>query len=368
MAHTEPKPETQDDVLGTASKQLNKVGLIVSSLIALSSTLFACSADNIKRNDAFMSAVHSQEKQWQELYDQYFAALAARKTGDDTKLFDSRLEAICNFSNREIPDFNEHQLGLFWLPNTGSAEIEETADSTEDIKCEKIEDKNRQQTASCQLRKLKIGLRSALNSNDIGSEASIECIKSQKAQKAAIETEKQDRADTVSGQLTPPKVTAKQMELTKVEIVKSEDIVQSATTDMPIRRALTLTVGANNGYDLDIFWCEGPDDREKWLRAKQLADTLSTEATNGTRIAGRYPIGRIRVRPLSSETQLSKDYPNSGFEVRGERNESLIGNALAVKLNDISSALSNSNNPAKNFVFRQSRNETKWYLSAFVCS
>jgi hypothetical protein len=333
-AATGGTPEVADPLVRVTSR-LNSVGALATAIVGLCSTMFACSSDNIKRNDAFISALSAQEKQWQGLYDQFFAAISVK---DDTELRDKRLLSICQFSDRQVPDFSEHRLGYVWI----------------------LDDEKRQKAASEQLNKLKLGLRTALATEGVGSPASVDCILNRQAEAAADDSKVRAREvpDAPQG---GAKVTKSELSETVSQVRTSQTVIARAKVEKRLPdTTLTLSVGARDGYDIDIFWCEGPDAARFRQSAQLVADLLTDDSRSKRKLGDLYAIGRVRLRPLSIENQLSGTYPARGFEVRGDSYEDKILALLTTRLN--------SQPRVGPFIPFVSGSDTKWYLSVFVCS
>lgn len=323
------------DPLVRVTSRLNSVGALATAIVGLCSTMFACSADNIKRNDAFISALSAQEKQWQGLYDQFFAAISVK---EDSDLRDKRLLSICQFSDRQIPDFSEHRLGYFWL----------------------LDDEKRQKAASEQLNKLKLSLRTALATEGVGTRASVDCILNRQAEAAADESELRAREVPDTSQVGA-KVTKRELSETVSQVRSSQTVIAQANVEKRLpETTLTLTVGARDGYDIDIFWCDGPNAARFRQNAQRVAGLLTDDSRNKRKLGDLYTIGRIRLRPLSIQNQLSGKYPASGFEVRGDKYEDKMLALLTKRLN--------AQTDVGPFIPFVSGSDTKWYLSVFVCS
>jgi len=107
-------------------------------------------------------------------------------------------------------------------------------------------------------------------------------------------------------------------------------------------------------YDFDVFWCEssGP-------AAKQAAEAVSSAIT---REGGK---GRIRTRPLPDSRNREPGYRLQGFGIRyNDPDERDVANALA-RIAAPASATILGGNPS--FALKRSGQQTKWYVSAFVC-
>ena len=331
-------PQSARDPLDFVFDRLKNFGAVVTAVVGLASTMFACSADNIKRNDAFTATVATQEKQWQSLYDQYFSALAAKDDSDGLR--EKRLLSICQFSNRIVPNFSEHKLGYFWIFDRGT----------------------RQEEANDQLEKLKTGLRTALATDGIGTPASVECVLDQKREQDEDTRNLRERVAQVVTPGQPESVSKVVQRETASRVRNSAAVVKSPqlTNTAPSQATLTLAVGDPRGYDIDVFWCVGPDDRLRQKSAEIVAALLTSQAKARAKIADGFLVGRVRLRPLAIDKQLSGSYPSSGFEVRGDSYERTIAEQLRSFLNKSSGV-----GPFSSF---ESGLDTKWYLSVFVCS
>ncbi len=326
------------DPLNFVFDRLKNFGAVVTAVVGLASTMFACSADNIKRNDAFTATVATQEKQWQSLYDQYFSALAAKDDAD--ALREKRLLSICQFSNRIVPDFSEHKLGYFWIFDRGT----------------------RQEEANDQLEKLKTGLRTALATDGIGTPASVECVLDQKREQDEDKRNLRERVAQVVTPGQPESVSNVVQRETLSRVQNSAAIIQSsraAETASP-QSTLTLAVGDPRGYDIDVFWCVGPDNPARLKSAEIVSALLTSQAKASAKIANGFLVGRVRLRPLAIDKQLSGSYPSSGFEVRYDSYEGTIAEQLRSFLN--------ASSGVGPFIKRESGLDTKLYLSVFVCS
>jgi hypothetical protein len=126
--------------------------------------------------------------------------------------------------------------------------------------------------------------------------------------------------------------------------------------------AQILATGARNGYDIDVFWCEGEDQERLFSLARNVSLNLAKASNDSTRIGG-VPLGRIRLRPLLKSFQLeSRGYPSQGLVIRHDSNfpdELPLGRALQAEFQRSSGTL---------FELKPSASLTKYYLSVFVCS
>lgn len=126
---------------------------------------------------------------------------------------------------------------------------------------------------------------------------------------------------------------------------------------------VTLSPLSATGWDLDIFWCEGPDAAANRSTAMQLGNAMAPLAKAGRSIAPGVTLGRIRVRPASIAFQQQPRSPAAGaaiiYDTRpGERQ---AAQALQSSFNTVLNA--------DRFVVRGSDGaQTRWYLSAFVCA
>ena len=331
MANDDLNPQTRDG-LQWLSDNIGKVSTLIATLVGLPSLLFTCSSQNIERNKSFQSAVLAEEQGWKNLYDQYLETLAL----DDSKsaLKKERFRAICEFSRRSIPDFREFTLGEI-LPSYS---------------------KTAQNAARDRIDALKKALVDSLKEQGINQGAS-RC-EFDLAEGDAIPRADASIRETPTSTSVPPKVTKTQIAITKTQMSQMPKRPEELANVATVGTNVIVSVGSARGYDVDIFWCRGAGETDRFERANMVANSLGSLPNN--RLSDGNLIGRIRLRPLSVETQKNPFYPSSGYIVRGDSYEKSVVNTLVQFLNSKASV-----GP---FIAEESGSDTRWYLSAFVCS
>ncbi len=317
------------DVVGnfleTITSRVTVLGGIVAAIVTLNSGLSSCSKDNIERYSTFRTAVDSEEKFWAGLYDQYLATFeplpeGANPEAEKTKRAE-KVKAIQALTSHAVPDFKEHQLGLFW--NATAA----------------------QHQASTNIAAIKKGLVDALSRSGDPQVA-------QSTQAAIFQA---DEAQIVR---TPTAAQAAQSSAEPVAVAQ-----QSVQTGAVISyQSQTLALGDPKGWDIDVFWCAGPNEATLYGKAGAVAQQLAN-AANGTGSklpAGDLLVGRIRLRSVPAKLQ-GNGYPATGLWIRidGGDGEKVAGTALINFLNTSQST------PFKLSLIER---KTNWYLSVFVCS
>lgn len=72
----------------------------------------------------------------------------------------------------------------------------------------------------------------------------------------------------------------------------------AAPSQTAAQRVQLLTVGAPTGWDLDVFWCDGPGAAESYAAARAAAIALAGPAAATQAIAPGVRLGRVQLRPI----------------------------------------------------------------------
>lgn len=110
---------------------------------------------------------------------------------------------------------------------------------------------------------------------------------------------------------------------------------------------------------MDIFWCEGSNANINKPKAEDVAAYIAGFANTGNKLAGEK-IGRIRTRPLAISVNNRPGYRVAGAQIRYDDTENEIVFATNLKNNIFDKGLAD-------FVTLQSKSDTKWYVSLFIC-
>ncbi len=136
------------------------------------------------------------------------------------------------------------------------------------------------------------------------------------------------------------------------------------TSQRAVDAALRQTRIAS-GWDIDVFWCAGPNATANKAEADAIVARLTAEqnlqlsARAGQAGALSYGLGRLRSRELSEEINSRPSYSARGLEIRPEARERSEGEALAGFLNS---------EMGLSAQMRISGSSTPYYLSVFVCN
>jgi hypothetical protein len=162
--------------------------------------------------------------------------------------------------------------------------------------------------------------------------------------------------DALAGLQPPPSTPAFKEAVAKA--IESGQVAPAvvAQVDSSVRRQgdQIVALGDPRGYDIDFFWCAPSKNAS---RARVLANRLAASKS----IAAGAPIGRVRVRSMSSAVKSSATYREHSTTVGAELTELQIGERVAALLNvyegggDSFSVLQTGYTP------------TPYYLSVFVC-
>ncbi len=314
------------NIFETITNRITLLGGIVAAIVTLNSSLSSCSSDNIQRYANFRTAVVSEEKFWNDLYDQYLATFEPVPEGGDPVAQkakrDAKLRAIQALTNHDVPDFKEHQLGLFWSSTAA------------------------QDQASKNVGAIKKGLVDALSRSD----------DPQVAQSTQAAIFAGDEAQTVRT------VAALQTEQPPAAPVPTEQ--QTVQTGTVISyQSQTLSLGDPKGWDIDIFWCAGQNEGALYGKAAAVAQQLGDAANSaGSKLpSANLLMGRIRLRSLPFNLQGNGTYPASGRSVWIDANpaERAAGTSLTQFFNATQSPP---------FVLARTSKKSAWYMSVFICS
>lgn len=310
---------------------------VLSFVIGLPSLIFTWNNQGNERARAFAHAVEQEENRWNRLYELYYVALAEEANDKPAKLVEARLQAVCRLASKPVTDFAAFPLGTFF-PKSGTAQHE---------------------AEKARMAVLRNGLAGMLLDEKRSSEQTVKCVQDQLADEVASLTVSRPREVIENKSATgaaPPAVTATAVQQTKAEVSLASSVQASGPAARPFDPAsqpasVTLSAGRTNGWDIDVFWCEGQNARSNLALA-----TAATSQLTAARVRNLL-IGRVRLRMLNLERQSDPGYRPVGLEVRGEQREQKAAFTLAAGLSS----------PASKFQYRPSTQRTPWYLSAFVC-
>ncbi len=140
--------------------------------------------------------------------------------------------------------------------------------------------------------------------------------------------------------------------------VASPAFVAEVARLQPRAADTVYSIGAGNGWNVDVFWCQGINDGTLLARGKLVANALSSKV--GADIGGGTVVGRIRLRGLATGFQ-GNGYPSTGLLLRAEASadEQRAADSIIAYLSTASGMV---------FAKGSSKTRTPRYLSVFVCS
>lgn len=329
----------QPSVLKSIASNTAAVATLLSFVIGLPSLIFTWNNQGNERARAFAQAVDQEEARWNRLYELYYAALQEEANQKPVKLVEARLQAVCRLASKPAADFKAFPLGTVFPQS----------------------DTPQHQAEQARMALLRDGLTAMLLDPERSSKDTAKCVEDQLSDQLATENTKRERVEAPvtapGGAMTqPPKVVAVEVETTKAEVSAAQPVTsqQPAQLDPAQQPAsVTLSSGSANGWDIDVFWCEGPHASNNLTVAMKAA----TRTIGMKSLANSGPVGRVRLRMLSLERQADAGYRPVGLEVRGESGERSAVDVLA-------KALSLAD---EKYRYRPSTQVTPWYLSVFVC-
>lgn len=333
--------DAKGDTLGGFAAKAAAITTILGFLIGLPSLLFTWNNQANERARAFAQAVELEEARWNKLFDHYYVALADRETAGRMSVAEARFQVLCRLAvDSSVPDF-----GHFPLPGEGSLGLLFPEPQTP-----------RHVEARQRVAGLKAELIKLLETASLSTPAAAACVRWQRDDKAAEPLTTRQRVPALTGApaatAVPPAVTAAVQAQTMADVVQAPAALpQQPLNPLQQPGSVTLSAGKPNGWDVDVFWCEGHRAADN-LRLADAAARKLVEARATT-----LPIGRVRLRLLTLDRQRDPGYRPVGLEIRGEAREQAIAEQLSADLGA----------GGAQFRFRQSSKSTPWYLSLFAC-
>lgn len=323
--------------LTSLTGMVTAISTILGVLVGLPSVIYTWNNQASERAKALAVAVEQEESRWNKLYDQYYLALADRRDSSRAALSEARYQALCRLVSRDVSDFSAYPLGGF----VRSSGTQQHIASRE------------------QIERLREGLVSMLLNPATSSVEAARCMQQQQQDQEADATAARERDDaptSATAPTTPPPVVNTVQEQTRAEVVAVSAVPATPTGKafdvLRQSASVTLSAGQKDGWDVDVFWCEGSNSAANLALADSVARTLSAGA------AGTTKIGRVRLRMLSTVKQAEAGYRPVDLELRGEPSEERAVNAIVAELKGKNDLL---------FRVRTSSQVTRWYVSAFVC-
>jgi hypothetical protein len=162
----------------------------------------------------------------------------------------------------------------------------------------------------------------------------------------------------------PPAAAARSAPAAQAQVQEQTQIARSRAVQAQVQdfvRQARIALG----WDIDVFYCEGPSSAANQAKAQALYDLLMAErnrqgaAANGQTANLSFALGRIRIRPLKEATNATPQYGIHKDMISAEKSET----DEAQKLSDFAAA---SKGPA--VVVEPSTHRSDFYLSVFMCA
>ena len=136
------------------------------------------------------------------------------------------------------------------------------------------------------------------------------------------------------------------------ELIKKEEVFNSEEQSIYTKPRVSSSTFDWEDWDYDIFWCSssGPGAEKQ---AELIMNQLKKENAKG----------RIRVRELPPSINAKSGYKISGYVIRRSQDEVTQSEALK----KLSQKVLSDKNYIAQFREESTNQQTKWYISAFVC-
>lgn len=290
---------------------MGTITAVVGAVVALNTAVSAWTAERVTRHNSFREAVKAEESYWKGLYDDYLSTFDPAVIKEEPQRKAKRY-AILNLANHTVPDFEEYAV-------------------RDGLKTE----------ASERL----VAIRSSLIDALQDSRASGPEIASE-SRNASFVADDSDRLRQRGKGASP------------VERLEEQVAAAAPGASLSYQTRL-LAAGDPKGWDIDVFWCQGPVESSNFAKAQAAAELLAGRAKAGESLGGQR-LGRVRLRSVPPAFQKRPGDPGRGDVViwdagAGER-------ALAAQV------LATINPPSGNaYRLVHSTARSRWYLSVFAC-
>ncbi len=301
------------DPLEVISRNVAVLGSVIALIAGGNTFLNGLAHDRVEKSTAFRQALSAEEVYWKARYDDYLATFGG-DLKDDARV--AKRLAIYQLAQHTLPDFAE-----FDVPKTTKT------------------------GAIAELTSMKTSLLAALASKE--------------ASGSAVSTALSDDDFKANEATTVRSVTG-----ASAPSAPDTAAVARSAAALPTTQLLTTTVlavGRPRGWDIDVFWCRGPNESATYITASTAAASLAQLSTANTPIAPGVALGRIRLRPLPVEINSQPGYGLAGNVVRPENRSDEMSAAQAL-LRTLNAA------QPTGFTVSIARSRTPWYISVFACA
>lgn len=314
-------PPTRDPI-DRAAKWAAAAAALVGVALSANTFVGGFAKEKAARYEAFRTATSNEEKFWKSLWDDYLTVFdeTTRANPDPQKESQRRrakVLAIYTLAQRKLPTFIEFE----------------------------IDDSEKQEVAQ-HLSAMQAGLLNSLEEGAGDPVLKAELLRRSYAGKLDVESN-----------ALPAKYSAP----VAVDAGDSVPPAPTAKIEVPLT-SFELSPPSKIGWDVDLFWCQGPSENTNYRLARGLGESLATFAKSGRSIAPGVALGRVRIRPATAAWQATPNSParNSWIvydQGPGEREAALaLQRAVNSSTNEVVLGLGASDGAL-----------TSWYLSGFIC-
>lgn len=307
--------DAQVDLYGKIASRVTFLGTVIAAVVGINTALTTCSESTVARYKSFQAAVDAEEAFWKQRFDDYIGSFSETVRPEERS---RKLYALSALAQREIPTFDEHQLGL-------------------------LDSRTSREVARKRLTTLRERLVQALD-REASSSSEVVQARREETFAGALVTQVRDRSQHVPEE--PPVSAANN---------------QGEAISFQTR---TLAKGDRLGWDIDVFWCAGGDsavELRNYLDGSRLGMQLAELANRRDRIGGEK-VGRIRLVPLPESRQGNNNGINlpergEGYQIRPEPSEERFAGPLLHTL------------ATQGWQFSRTTSDTptRWYISLFAC-
>src|SRR5690349_5678314 len=218
------------DAIDRLGRSITIVTAIIAATVSATSLLSNCSKQESERYSAFRTAVGNEDDHWKALYDDYLSTFGADFTANPERKR-AKIVALFTIAQRKLPSFTEFA----------------------------VDDKEKDE-AIARLTAMQTGLLNSLEQQGAGDP----------------ELARQLAARSYAGKL-------------RIESPGAATQSSASPADAPkepVRREIVeLTHDSPTGWDVDLFWCDGPAGEANYRLAKAVGESLAGPAQIGRSIA-----------------------------------------------------------------------------------
>lgn len=326
-----PSPPLQSSVppagdpIDRAAKWAAAAAALVGVALSANTFIAGFAKEEAARYEAFRTATSNEEKFWKSLWDDYLTVFdEPTKANPDPQKESQRRRAkvlaIYTLAQRKLPTFVEFEV-----------------------------DDSEKQEAAQHLSAMQAGLLNSLEEGAGDPVLRAELLRRSYAGKLDIESNalpaKYSAPVTLDAErLAPPAPTA-----------------QTADFEVP-SASFELSPPSKIGWDVDLFWCQGPSEKANYRLARGLGESLATFAKSGRSIAPRVALGRVRIRPATVAWQAMAKSPARKSWIVHDRGPGEREAAVALQR-----AINSSSNEVVMGLGVSDGDLTRWYLTGFIC-